>query len=86
MSTMDVVFDGKSFVPTGAVNLPTGTKTTVAIPDHGYPGPPAGAPDPNRVFTPEEEAVWIEFMNEVRSSPPWPPTFEEYLRYQRGGA
>jgi hypothetical protein len=56
----------------------------VELPDHGYPGPRAGAPDPSRPLTAEEEAAWIEFMRAVRSNPPDPPTFEEYLRQRRG--
>jgi hypothetical protein len=87
LKTIEVVFDGKNFVPTGPVDLPAGTKVTVEVPEygpHGYPGPRAGAPDPNNPPTPEEEAVWIEFMRAIRSAPPDPPTFEEYLRQRRG--
>lgn len=84
LRVIEVVFDGKAFVPTGPVDLAVGTKASVALPDHGYPGPRAGASDPNRVFSPEEEAEWIEFMRAVRSTPPDPPTFDEYLRERRG--
>jgi hypothetical protein len=84
LKVIEVVFDGKAFVPTGPVDLPAGTKASVELPEHGYPGPVAGAPDPSRTFSPEEEAMWIEFMRAIRSSPPDPPTFEEYLRERRG--
>jgi len=84
LKTIDVVFDGKSFVPTEPVDLPTGTKLTLDVPDHGYPGPRAGAHDPDKKFSPEDAAVWIEFMRAIRSVPPDPPTFDEYLRQQRG--
>lgn len=80
---IEVVFDGKTFVPIVPVDLPTGTKASVELPDHGYPGPRAGAPDPDNPPTPEQEAMWIEFMRAVRSTPPDPPTFDEYLRQQR---
>jgi hypothetical protein len=83
LKTIEVVFDGKNFVPTEPVDLPTGTKVSVSLPDHGYPGPRAGAPDPDNPPTPEQEAMWIEFMRAIRSVPPDPPTFEEYLRQQR---
>jgi hypothetical protein len=84
LKVIEVVFDGKAFVPTEPVDLPAGTKANVELPEHGYPGPPAGAPDPDNPPTPEQEAVWIEFMRAIRSSPPDPPTFDEYLRQRRG--
>jgi hypothetical protein len=85
LKTIEVVFDGKTFVPTEPVDLPAGTKMTMELPDHGYPGPRAGAIDPDNPPTPEQEAVWIEFMRAIRSVPPDPPTFEEYLRRRREG-
>lgn len=105
LKAVELVFDGKNFVPTAPVDLPTGTKVTVELPDpdrrvgsensaaqpavelpdHGYPGPRAGAPDPNNPPTPEEEAVWLAFMRAIRSAPPDPPTFDEYLRRRREG-
>lgn len=84
LKTIEVVFDGKTFVPTVPVDLPAGTKVNVELPDHGYPGPRAGATKPARPLTPEEETAWVEFMRSIRSTPPDPPTFEEYLRQQRG--
>ena len=35
LRTIEVVFDGKSFVPTGPVDLPAGTKVSVELPDSG---------------------------------------------------
>ncbi|MBP3957997.1 antitoxin family protein [Gemmata sp. G18] len=84
LKTIEVVFDGKTFVPSVPVDLPTGTKVTVELPDHGYPGPRAGAPTPARPLTAEEEEVWVEFMRANRSTPPDPPTFDDYLRQRRG--
>jgi hypothetical protein len=84
LKTIEVVFDGKTFVPTGPVDLPAGTKVTVEVPDHGYPGPRAGAPSPARPLTAEEEAIWTEFVRGMRTTAPDPPTFEEYLRQRRG--
>ncbi len=85
MNTVEVIYDGRAFVPTKPVQVPTGTRSIIELPDHGYPGPLAGAPNPDHPLTPEDEAIWIEFMNTVRSSPPNPPTFDEYLRQQRSG-
>lgn len=85
MNTIEATFDGHAFVPTGPVNVPAGTRVTLSIPDHGYPGPQAGAPDPDNPLTPEEEAIWLEFMSSVRNSPSDPRTFDEYLRLERGG-
>jgi hypothetical protein len=84
LKTIEVVFDGKTFVPAGPVDLPAGTRMTVELPDHGYPGPRAGAPDPDHPLTAEQEADWIEFMRATRAGPPDPPTFDEYLRQRRG--
>ena len=84
LKVIEVVFDGKAFVPTEPVDLPAGTKGNVELPEHGYPGPAAGAPDPDNPPTPDQERSWIEFMRAIRSSPPDPPTFEEYLRQRRG--
>jgi len=79
MKTIEVVFDGTTFVPTEAVDLPAGTKVSVAVPDHGYAGPRAGAPDPSRPPTPEQQAVWVEFMRAVRATPPDPlPVTDEH--------
>lgn len=84
LKAIEVVFDGKTFVPTEPVDLPAGTKVTVEVPDHGYPGPRAGAIDPNNPPTAEEEAIWVEFVRGIRTTPPDPQTFEEYLRQRRG--
>lgn len=84
LKSIEVVFDGKVFIPSVPVDLPPGTKASVAVADHGYPGPSAGAPDPNHPPTPEQQAVWVEFMRAIRSTPPDPPTFDEYLRERRG--
>jgi hypothetical protein len=43
LKTIEVVFDGKAFVPTAPVDLPAGAKLTAELPEHGYPGPRAGA-------------------------------------------
>jgi hypothetical protein len=82
MSVIEVVFDGKAFVPTAPVDLPAGTRAEVTCPGHGYPGPPAGAPA--GLLTAEQERVWREFMRAARAAVPDPPTFDEYLREQRG--
>lgn len=84
MNTIDAIYDGRAFVPSGPVDVPPGTRVTLSLPDHGYPGPRAGAPDPDKPLSAEDEAIWREFMNAVRTMPPDPPTFDEYLRQQRG--
>ena len=83
LKTIEVVFDGKAFVPTGPVDVPVGTKVKLDLPDPGYPGPRAGAPNPANPPTPEQQAVWVEFMRGVRSAQPDPPTLDEYLRLDR---
>jgi len=84
MNTVEAVFDGRAFVPSTPVDVPAGTRVTLSLPDQGYPGPRAGARDPDKPPTPEEEAIWIEMMQAVRSTQPDPATFDEYLRQQRG--
>lgn len=83
LKTIEVVFDGKAFVPTGPVDVPVGTRVNLALPDHGYPGPLAGAPDPENPPTLEQQAIWVEFLGSARSTQPDPPTLDEYLRLDR---
>ena len=76
-----VEFDGKVFVPLGPVSLPVGAKCGVEV----SPIARSNASAPLPPLTPEEEREWEEILAEARRKPPFPATFEEYLRFQRGG-
>lgn len=65
LKAIEAVFDGKTFVPTGPVDLPTGTKVTVDVPDHA-PGMSVGPPPPP--MTGEERAEWEEILAKIRSA------------------
>lgn len=71
--TIEVVFDGKTFVPTKPVDLPAGTKASVAL--AGSSAAPPAAP-----LTPEE----AERILKGDGTPlPW-ATVDEALAYSRG--
>jgi hypothetical protein len=70
--TIPVVFDGKSFVPTGPVDLPAGTKGQVSL--------PAAVERPAATMTREE----AERILQGDGSPlPW-ATVDEAMAYIRG--
>ncbi len=72
LKTIEVVFDGKTFVPTEPVDLPAGTKASVAVAD--------GATLPGGVLSPEE----AERVLRGDGSPlPW-GSVEEALAESRG--
>ena len=74
---IQATFDGKVFVPAQPVDLPPGTKVNVVVPVKLPSNPP-------RKMTPEEEQEWQEVLKQIQASEP-PFTFEEHLRFRRGG-
>jgi hypothetical protein len=78
MTTVVAEFDGKVFVPQQPVDLPAGTKVTVAIPEAAAQGPQ----QPRRP-TEEERREWQKFMEELNSTEPYFPTLEHALGYSR---
>ncbi len=83
LKTIEVVFDGKTFVPTGPVDLPAGTKVSIALPESGaVPGVSVG-PKP-APMTAEEEADWERLCRIWATTPlPW-ATVDEAIAYSRG--
>jgi hypothetical protein len=76
MTTILVEFDGATFVPKQAVNLPVGTQVTVAIPDsttESVSNAPSTPDDPE----------WRDIVNQIRSVQPEPATVEEAMRQIR---
>lgn len=70
--TIDVVFDGKAFVPTGPVNLPAGTKASVSLDmTHSQPI--------KHLTTEEAERI----LRGDGTPLPW-ATVDEALAYSRG--
>lgn len=56
LKTIEVVFDGKTFVPTGPVDLPAGTKGIIKLPEIQGAGP-AGSTPSDDVSAEEAERV-----------------------------
>lgn len=76
LKTIEVVFDGKTFVPTGPVDLPAGTKGSIKLPETQGAGP---ATPPGDVSAEEAERV----LRGDGTPLPW-ATVEEALAYSRG--
>jgi predicted DNA-binding antitoxin AbrB/MazE fold protein len=83
LKVIEVVFDGKAFVPTEPVDLPAGTKANVALPEldntrRVLAGPP---PPP---LTPEQREEWERLLSQARDAEsPW-ATVDEAIAYSRG--
>jgi predicted DNA-binding antitoxin AbrB/MazE fold protein len=70
LKTVEVIFDGKVFVPTEPIDLPTGTKLTLAVPEApvGNNSPPiANQP---RAMTDEEKQKWEQLCRHWKTTPP----------------
>jgi hypothetical protein len=79
MTTVLVEFDGTNFVPQQPVDLPVGTRATVAIADL-----PSGVAPPPRPPTEEDRVRWKELMAELNATEPYFPTVEDAIGYSRG--
>jgi hypothetical protein len=79
MTTVVVEFDGTTFVPQQPVDLPVGTRATVAIADL-----PAEVFRPPRQPTDEDRARWEELMAQLNATEPHFPTMEDAIGYSRG--
>jgi hypothetical protein len=81
LKAIEAVFDGKTFVPTGPVDLPAGTKVTVEVPQDA-PGVSAGPPPPP--MTEEQKRDW-ERLSQLWTTTtlPW-ATAEEAIAAARG--
>ncbi|HEY3788955.1 MAG TPA: hypothetical protein VGL71_08875 [Urbifossiella sp.] len=81
MSTVEVVYDGKAFVPTTAVDLPKSVRSTLTIPASarnqriGSPPPPV---------TKEHLRLWDEIIREIETSEPHYPNMAEAMKALRG--
>jgi hypothetical protein len=82
--SIEVVFDGKSFVPTEPIDLPTGTKLTLAVPETTAGNNPVPLVSELRVMTDEEKARWERLCHLWETTPPPFPTVEEAMAYSRG--
>jgi hypothetical protein len=75
LKVIEVVFDGKAFVPTAPVDLPAGTTATVALPGAVPPGSCVGPPPPP--MTDEQRADWERLCKEWDATPlPWATVHE----------
>ncbi len=74
LKTIEVVFDGKAFVPTGPVDVPEGTRCVVQIPSL-QPPPPVSA---------EHEKLWAEITRQIEASAPVHATADDAMETLRG--
>jgi hypothetical protein len=83
LKTIEVVFDGKAFVPTEPVDLPAGTKASVALPESGPArGVLVGPPPPP--MTEEQRQDWKRLCRLWAATPlPW-ATVDEAIAFMRG--
>ena len=83
LKMIEVVFDGKTFVPTGPVDLPAGTKGNIALPEVAAPrGMSVGPPPPP--MTPEEQAEWERLCQIWATTPlPWATVDEAVAAMRR---
>ena len=83
LKTIEVVFDGKTFVPTGPVDLPAGTKGRIALPEGGAVAGVSVGPAP-LPMTAEEEAEWEEMLVKIRAAEsPWATVDEAVAAMRR---
>jgi predicted DNA-binding antitoxin AbrB/MazE fold protein len=83
LKVIEVVFDGTTFVPTEPVDLPTGTKASVELPDHASATPGVLAGPPPAPMTAEEEAEWDELCRIWAATPPHWATVDEAVAAMR---
>ncbi len=83
LKTIEVVFDGKTFVPSEPVDLPTGTKVSVPLPDSAAPRGVCAGPPP-APMTDEEKADWERLSRIWAETPlPWPTVDEAVAAMRR---
>lgn len=84
LKTIEVVFDGRTFVPTGPVDLPAGTKVSVSLPEKsGAVGTMSVGPPPPPM-TAENEAEWERLCRIWAATPlPWATVDEAVAAMRR---
>jgi hypothetical protein len=82
--TIEVVFDGKAFIPTEPLDLPTGTKLTMAVPETPVGENSVPTSSRPRAMTNEEKQRWERLCRHWDSTPPPFSTVEEAMAYSRG--
>jgi hypothetical protein len=82
--TIEVVFDGKAFVPTEPVDLPVGTKVRLPVPGEANGQPPAPRVQPPPPVTEEHKKLWDRLSREWEEAPPRFATLEEEMAHTRG--
>src|SRR5438552_18388660 len=83
LKTIEVVFDGKSFVPTEPVDLPAGTKANVELREGETARTVLAGPPPPPMTT-EEEAEWEELLVKIRTAEsPWATVDEAVAAMRR---
>lgn len=80
MNNVVAEFDGKVFVPCQPVNLPAGTKVSVAL-----PGVSTGAEliKKKPLPTTKQQQEWEQLMRELNATEPYFPTVEDAIGYSR---
>ena len=82
LKVIEVVFDGKAFVPTEPVDLPAGTKANVAVPE-GAPARTVLAGPPPPPMTEEQKRDWERLCQLWAATPPHWATVDEAVAAMR---
>jgi hypothetical protein len=81
--SIEVVFDGKSFVPTEPIDLPTGTKLTLDVPKESLNDKTLPIINTERAMSTEDDREWEE-LSRLWQTTPWPfSSVDEALAYSR---
>jgi hypothetical protein len=84
MKTIEVVFDGRAFVPSEPVDLPSGTRLRLTVPENRDEASSRLVPNQPRPLTEEEEKHWEELCR-IWETASWPfSSVDEALAYSRG--
>ena len=83
MTIIKATFDGKVFVPSEAVDLPSGTTVEISFSTKPPKDPTHSSPRPE-AMTLEQRQEWETILKEIQEGEPPHETFEDYLRYRRG--
>lgn len=84
IKTIEVVFDGRNFVPSEAVDLPAGTRLNLPLPDVSLWTPSRLVSNNPWPLTEHEKEEWEELRKQWENVPEEFRSVEEAVSYSRG--